>query len=257
MKKTLSIAENTLKIIARERSLYFISVFPLFMALMAVLIKPLVLGEFEKILNDFANSTLLLTGILISVITGTSVIQTELKQKTIYLILSKPVRKECYVFGKFLGMYAGVFILQTAIAVLFIAVFLTTGFSLRNGFFINFVFVQFQLLIVCSLSVFFSSFATPVTSAVFTFLTVVSGMFLSSALNFSDIGEKLNPVVASAVSILGYILPALSQIDINVLAYSNIALGSDFIIFSAAYSLCYVTACLFLSVLIFDGKEFS
>ncbi|MBN2362885.1 ABC transporter permease [candidate division WOR-3 bacterium] len=256
MKKVFVLAEVTFKVLLRERSLYFISVFPVLMSLMPVLIKPLVLGEYEKILYDFSNATFLLTGILVAVVTGTTVIQTEFKQRTIYLILSKPVRRDHYLIAKFLGMYWSIFILEIFIALLFAVVFIMTKVPLRLEFCLNFIFIQLQLLIVCALSVFFSSFATPITGAVFTFLTVLSGFYLSSALNFSDISHKLNPLTKFVVSLLAYILPAFSEIDINILAYKRIPLGYDFALSAVSYSLFYVISCLALSIIFFERKEF-
>ncbi|MBN1150135.1 ABC transporter permease subunit [candidate division WOR-3 bacterium] len=256
MNKIRALTVVTVKALLREKTLWFILIFPLLMSLTPIILKPLVLGEFEKILYDFANSTFLLTGILLSVVSGTSVIQAELKQKTIYLLLSKPVRKEQYLLGKFFGMYASVFIVELAVAFLFLAVFLLTGSSLHPNFFLTFAFVQLQLIIVCALSVFFFTFTTPITGAVFTFLTVVSGLMLSSALNFSDISDKLNPLTKTMVSFIGYFLPAFSEIDINILAYHRIPLGADFILASVSYAFFYSLSCLSLSFLIFERREF-
>lgn len=246
----------TFKAMLREKTLWFILVFPLLMSVIPIVLKPLVLGEFEKILYDFSNITLIITGILLSIVSGTSVIQSELKQKTIYLLLSKPVRKEQYILGKFFGMYFSVFVVELAVAIFFMVVFLLTGVSVRTEYFLTFAFVQLQLVMICALSVFFSTFTTPITGAVFTFLTVFSGLTLSSALNFADIADKLTPLTKTVVTFLGYFLPALSEIDINILTYYRIPLQADFILASISYSFFYSLTCLAFSFLIFENREF-
>jgi len=86
MRQINAIAANTFKIILREKVLYFIIVIAIVFGIFSLFLKPLVLGELKKIVYDFSFSIMFFMGVLISIVIGTMVIQTEYKQKTIYLI---------------------------------------------------------------------------------------------------------------------------------------------------------------------------
>lgn len=257
MRQINAIASNTFKIILREKTLYFIIVIAVVFGIFSLFLKPLVLGELKKIVYDFSFSIMFFMGVLIAIIIGTIVIQTEYKQKTIYLILSKPISRDKFIIGKFIGMFISILLVEIILSIVFILIILISKVPLTVDFFYSFLFIQLQLLIVCSLSIFFSSFATPITSAVFTSLTVISGIFISSALNIGHLFDKLSNVSKIFLTVLSFILPALSELDMKVLSYSNISIGLDFLFFSISYSLLYSIACLLLTIVIFSRKEFN
>lgn len=257
MKKINAIAFNTLKVILREKTLYFLACFVIISGSSCIFLKPLVLGEINKIVYDFSTATMLLLGILISVVIGTMVIQTEFKQKTIYLILTQPISRNQFIIGKFLGMLLSVLIVEIITAVVFLVIMFFLGVPVTANYFISIGFIQLQLFIVCAISMFFSSFATPITGAVFTFLTVLSGLFVSSALSIGQLTDKVPPSVNIIIKIVSFILPALSDLDIKILSYYNIPLNFNFVFFSISYSVAYIIVCIYLTMLIFQNKEFN
>jgi len=257
MRQINAIAANTLKIILREKVLYFIIVIAVVFGIFSLFLKPLVLGELKKIVYDFSFSIMFFMGVLISIVIGTMVIQTEYKQKTIYLILSKPISREKFIIGKFIGMFVSILIVELMLSVIFVLIILVSKVPLTADFFYSFLFIQLQLLIVCSISILFSSFATPITGAVFTSLTVMAGIFISSALNIGQLFDKLSNFSKLILTVISFILPALSELDMKVLTYSDISLNWNFVLFSISYSLLYSIACLLLTIIIFSKKEFN
>jgi ABC-type transport system involved in multi-copper enzyme maturation permease subunit len=256
MKIIKAIALNTLKVILREKTLYFLACFIIILGSSSIFLKPLVLGELTKIVYDFATATMLLLGILISVVIGTIVVQKEFKQKTIFLILSQPISRVQFVIGKFIGMILSVIVVEIITAFVFIAIMLVLGIPVSGNFIYSILFIQLQLFIVCGISLFFSSFTTPIAGAVFTFLTVLSGLFISSALSIGPLSNKVPSPVNLILKIISYLLPALAEIDVKILIYYNVPINPNFIFFSISYSFAYILVCLYLTTILFQRKEF-
>lgn len=57
-----------------------------------------------KLIKDICVTAISIFGVLITIFISASVIPTEIDNKVIYTILSKPVRRFQYIFGKFLGI---------------------------------------------------------------------------------------------------------------------------------------------------------
>jgi len=56
--------------------------------------------------TDLVLSLQSVIGVLVAVATGTALVQSEIQQKTLYTILSRPVSRWQFVVGKFLGLAA-------------------------------------------------------------------------------------------------------------------------------------------------------
>lgn len=104
--KLLTIAANTF--IESLRQPAFIAVLGTVSLLLALnpAISILTLGEDEKLLIDLGLSTILLGGLFLSAFTATGSISAEIDNKTILTVLTKPVAKQVFIFGKYLGICA-------------------------------------------------------------------------------------------------------------------------------------------------------
>lgn len=76
---------------------------------MSAFLNPAVTGPVEtdidlKLIKDICVTTISIFGILITIFISASVVPAEMENKVIYTILSKPVRRMQYLFGKFLGV---------------------------------------------------------------------------------------------------------------------------------------------------------
>lgn len=64
------------------------------------------LDDDNKILVDMGLSTLFLAGLLLSAFTATGVLSTEIENRTVLTVISKPVSRPAFVTGKYLGVAA-------------------------------------------------------------------------------------------------------------------------------------------------------
>ena len=64
------------------------------------------LDDDNKILVDMGLSTLFLAGLLLSAFTATGVLSTEIENRTVLTVVSKPVSRPAFVLGKYVGVAA-------------------------------------------------------------------------------------------------------------------------------------------------------
>ncbi|MGB7053817.1 MAG: ABC transporter permease subunit, partial [bacterium] len=114
MHRIIAVLENTFKECLRQRILLLLIVFAILLIVVSVFLEPFALGEAPKILRDFGLAAASLFGVLTTIIIGAALVHKDIEKKTIYTVLSKPVKRSEVILGKFLGLSALVFVLVSA-----------------------------------------------------------------------------------------------------------------------------------------------
>ncbi|MCC6579889.1 MAG: ABC transporter permease subunit [Phycisphaeraceae bacterium] len=78
------------------------------------------LDDDNKFMVDIGLSTLFLIGVFLASLTATSVLSSEIDNKTVLTVVSKPVARPLFVFGKFLGVLAAIALSFWSITVVFL-----------------------------------------------------------------------------------------------------------------------------------------
>ena len=78
------------------------------------------LKDDNAFLIDMGLATIFLAGLLIAAFIATSVLTREIENKTVLTVVSKPVGRPVFVFGKYLGVTASLFVATTILAAAFL-----------------------------------------------------------------------------------------------------------------------------------------
>lgn len=216
-----------------------------------------------KLIKDICVTTIDLFGMLITIFISASVVPSEMENKVIYTVLSKPVRRFQYLLGKF----AGVQMIVLVNLVLMMGLFATALF-IREGIFPTLLLwssllTYFEFIIV---SAFTFAVSTSSTSAV---LPTISGLFIYIVGNLTeylkDVHDRVADASETSQKIVGYIAQALFYCLPNLQSFSlkNQILNSpandppaDVMIPNLIlYGICWAFAGYVLAYWIFRRKE--
>lgn len=256
----LPLARNTLRETIRDKILYVILLFALLMIASSILLSFLSLNQQDKIVFDLGLSAISIFGLIITVFVGTNLVSKEIDKKTIYLILSKPIRRGDFILGKFLGLSLTLGVIILAMGAAFFTVLWYT-MSLTDSDFMAWLpnasmalaLIYIEMLLLTAAAIFFSTFSTPVMSAMFTLGLYMIGHMSNDMLNFGKLTgqESLNRVVEAVF----YVVPDLERLNLkNVLV--NEVVSPEVFASSLSYGLLYIAGLLLLSMMIFEGREF-
>jgi len=257
MNRVASIAWHTFKESVRERVLYNLIVFALLLLGAAILFGSISVGIERIIIVNLGLSSIAVFGLMMAIFIGITLVWKEIDRRTIFSILSKPVRRAEFIFGKYAGLMLTLLI-NTAI--------MTAGFYLalfyvkRTLEFADLValqavyFILLQLAMVVGLALLFSCITTPVLAAVFTFSLYVIGNFLNDIRWFGQ--ETGSPLVMKFTAAIYYLLPNFSNFNvIGQIAHGQRVPGY-LLIANSFYALLYVAILLSAAILIFEQREF-
>ncbi len=249
-----SIALNTFKEAIRNRFLYLLFFLGIFFALSSYIISLLSIGGDEKILKDVGLAAISFFSVLIAIFTGINLVYKEIDKKTVYNILSKPVSRENFIIGKFLGLAYTMFISLFLMAIIFFLFLYISIGTIDLNIVYFFILLYFELLVLISISLLFSSFSTPILSSIFTITIYLVGHVTWTFNYFRHL--VTSPVAKAIVYPIYYIFPNLDKFNIKNDIVTNGTIDHANFLYSSIYGVFYTIVILVVTIIIFKKREF-
>ena len=263
------IAFITFKEGTRNRAFYGISLLALFLLAASFFISGLIMRDVGKVAVDMALSTVSFAGLLLVLFVGIDLMAKDLDKRTIYMVLARPISRQQYIVGKFIGIS-----LLVVVTVFLLSVFAAISISMikwaNPDYFPRFswgpvflaeAFIALSLVLLSALSFLFASVSsTSFITLVLTIISYIIGHSLSSVKALVEApqaaGITVSPVTLKLVQVAYYIFPNLSLFDIKTHAAHGLAIPSSFIFWTVLYGLGYIVLVIMLAALLFTKKEF-
>src|SRR5208282_3808901 len=104
MNRISAVAFNTFREAVRDRVLYNLIFFALLLVGAALLFGQISIGIQRIVLINLGLSAISVFGVVIAIFIGIGLVSKEMEKKTLYTILSRPVRRWEFIVGKFFGL---------------------------------------------------------------------------------------------------------------------------------------------------------
>jgi ABC-type transport system involved in multi-copper enzyme maturation permease subunit len=250
-----AITFNTFREAVRDRVLYNLIVFVLLLVASAPLFGEISIGLEKIILVNVGLSAISLFGIIIAIFIGIGLVSKEIEKKTLYTILSRPVRRWEFIAGKYLGL---LMTLVVNTAFMTIGVYLALLVFLRGLthddalLLVAIYFIILEFFIVTAITLLFSSFSTPLFAAIFAFALFVIGTFAEDLRNFASISSGLTKMLAMGAA---YLVPNFASLNIISQAAHAQPVSGDLILYNTIYAMLYSAAAIAGAVLIFERRN--
>jgi len=253
LQRIWTIAINTVREAIRNKLLYTLLFFAVLVIAVAVLIASLSYVEGERIIQDVGLAAIRLFSLGIAVFVGIGLIHGEVERRTIYTILSKPVSRTDFLLGKWLGLVLTVWMQLAFMGLAFAGVSLATGAPLGIGHATALLMVGVELILVVAIATLFSSFTTPMLSALFTLGIWAAGHLSRDLLALGQQAES--KAMAAAATWLYRVLPDLESFNLTIQAVHGLPIAPEEVGLPILYALGYVTALLIVAATIFHRRD--
>jgi ABC-type transport system involved in multi-copper enzyme maturation permease subunit len=254
MNKVLAISLNTFKESIRDKVLLSLSALGFFLIAISKIVVPISIGQANKIIKDLGLGLVELFSLLIIVLIGTRILYQEIERKTIYSIISKPVKDWEFVFGKSLGLYILIILIQLILFLIFI-IFNKFYLGKIDWYLLNALyFFLFEFLFLNAIAVFFSCFTTPITAGILTLLVFFMGQFTHY---LKDLVVLLKlPELSAIANFLYFVLPNFSVFNVKASVVYHIPISINSYFLAASYSILYSIIILTISSMFYSIKEY-
>lgn len=253
--RILHIASNTFREAVRDRVLYNLIAFAVLISGAAILVGEVSIEIERLVVVNLGLTAVSLFGVVIAIFIGIGLVSKEIEKRTLYTVLSRPVRRWEFIVGKFFGL-AGTLVVNTffmAIGVFAALLYVVHKLSAPDAFIlVALYFIILEFLIICSLSLLFSSFSTPLLSAVFAFSLFVIGSFADDLRGFARVTHGITKWFATGAA---YLLPNFSALNVISAVAHQQHIGVQLILQNTVYALVYAAMALSGAVLIFERRN--
>ena len=258
--RVIAIARNTFVEAARNRAFWGLGVAAAGLVVSSIVASGLAVSDqASRVLVDFGLFAIGVLEVVIATVLGVILIYKEVERKTFFLVLTKPVHRHEVVLGKFVGLLG---VLGVALLIMAAAWFVslwTRGVLLSADMGRALLLSFMEGALVTSVALFFSAFATPVMSGVFTV-----GVFLVGR-NIALLEELLaarkgplvrSPLARAVAEAAVFIFPDLTRFGVEREVILGIPVTWEYVGACALYCAGYCLFFLALAALIFRRKEF-
>lgn len=253
----------------RNRAIYGIFLMALMLLIVNSLLCSMIPQEVGKVAVDIALSTVYFSGLLLVFFVGINLMEKDLDRRTIYMVISRPISRSQYIFGKFFGV---VLLIITAMVILGIfavlSIFLIKlsypGYYQRFSWPIVLLALAFSvlpLILLSAMSFLFASFTS--SSFITLVLTMIAYIIGRSSYDVKALIESAvassiapSPVTVMLVKIAYYLFPNLSVFDLKTQAAHGLSVDGSYIVWAVLYALVYTSLVLAIAALIFRRREF-
>jgi len=249
-----AIALNTFKEAIRNKILYSLVFFTFLLMAVSLVLDEATIGQRNKIIQDLGLGSINFFGVMIAIVVGINLVYKELEKRTIYALLAKPVRRDQFLIGKYLGIMMTLAVetlLMTAF--FFLLVFVYAG-SVEAYLILAIFMIYIELAVISATALFFSSFSSPFLSGMFAFSTFVIGHLTGHMKAFGE--RSAHAGMKALMTFLYYLLPNLERFNLKTAAVYDLPVEGAQIALSLAYGLLYVAVLLLLAVLCFERRDF-
>jgi len=253
--RIVHIATNTFREAVRDRVLYNLIAFVLLLSGAAVLVGQISIEIEKLVVINLGLTAVSLFGVVIAIFIGIGLVSKEIEKRTLYTILSRPVRRWEFIVGKFFGL-SGTLVVNTffmAIGVFGALFYVAHKFTAPDAWiFVALYFIVLEFLMICALALLFSSFSSPLLSAVFAFSLFVIGSFAEDLRGFAGMAHGFTRWLATSAA---YLVPNFSAFNVIASIAHGQPVPGRLILDNTFYALFYAAMALSGAVLIFEHRN--
>ena len=254
MKILWNITRNEIKTALHNRLIFLFILFSLMTIPLMNLFNFFSVEQEMKIIKDFTFSIVSIMGVLLSIFYPIYSIKEDFERKYIFNVLSKPVSRMAYVFGKYIGSSVVITLIGLMNFLVLYILLAIKGAPLSWGFVAASFMLMVKFYVLISVSVFLGilpfSFHLSSILAVFIFILGTIKSYILTAVRFSD-----SMPVRSFLEPFLKVFPNFQYFDV----YETVITGMEFtwndFMKISGYACCYVGVFLLLTWLAVRKKE--
>lgn len=249
----VTIAIHTFLQERRSRLFFNVIIFAVALFVSSFIFGEVSIGNKAKVIYDIALAGISLICVFTAIVSGCNIVSGDLQRRTIYTVMSKPVRRREIIVGKSCGLWLllALNILIMGACFFVIAALHKLAPPLRLTWALVFIF--FEAAIIGELSILFSLVAQNYLSVSFALVTYVIGHMTTDLKLFSYATESKTLIFLS--NLIFFAFPDLTALNIKNQIVHGIGMSGAFFAYGFGYSVAYLCLITFLACVLFERKD--
>ena len=253
MSRILAVAHNTFRETVREKVLYNLVFFAILMTLSGLLLGQLSVRQDEKIVKDLGLAAMELFGTFIAIFVGVGLVSKEIERRSLFPLLAKPVSRDEFLIGKFLGLGFTLFVNVAVMAAGLYLTLLANGRAADPHLLKAVYAILLGLLLTVAIAMALSVFTSTILASVGTVCLAVVGRVSDVLQHVEQVAPGAPPALVQGLYLA---LPNFRNFDFkNAVVYGDPVPAAD-LLWVTAYAVVYIGVALGLALVMFRRRDF-
>lgn len=246
------VAKNTLRQTVRQRLFVNVIVFGVGLLLLAMVVSNLTFGRSDRVVRSIGLSGVTIAVDLMALFVAVSLIHQDIAEKTLFVMLARPMRRWQYVVGRFVGLFAVLAIALVGFSVVFAGTLIVAKGSLHSQDFVALGMVLPEAAVLSAVGLVLSSFSTPTLGG-----GIGLGVWLACASvdNIVALTHKADEFTKGVAHVVSIILPNFSRFSFREQAVYALDIDSSLVLGNLGYGVVYASALVVLASIILTRRE--
>lgn len=253
IKKILLVTKYTFLEVLKSKIMVSVGILALALLVVCLVASEFAYGDAKRVALDFGLGSLSLSSVGMAIFIGATLINKEMENRTIYMILSRPISRESFYLGRFFGMTLMLALNVAILGLTSYGFYLFLGGGPQGLIFWTFLFTFFEAVILLSVVLLFSLICNTILTVIFSLSVFIVGHALSDTVVLGFVqGRDLLRLCIKAYT---FVFPNFSKINLRDYVLYEQDLPSSLLLSLSSYSVIYTGLILVISMVVFSRKN--
>lgn len=210
-------------------------------------------SEEMKIIQDTSLGIIRFIGMLITVFVTGGLLPREIEKRTVTTILSKPVNRAQFLFGKFFGALYAIFVNMIIMSVFLVIILYVKGGTFNPEILKALGLMSMEFVVLCSITLCVSTIASEIFNIIFGILIFITGHLTNYLQHLADRFDSV--VTKTLLWSLYTFLPNFENFNIQNAVVLGTKVSMQYIGKVISYGVIYAVIMLMLGYLFFAERE--
>lgn len=210
-------------------------------------------GEPARVALDFGMGALSLSSVGIAIFMGSALITDEIKNRTVYLIISRPISRYSFILGKILGLGIVLLLNILILSLITLSLYFIIGGEYQGLISWAILFTCIEAILVLLVVTLLSLLTNKVLSVILTIVLYIVGHSIDGVKMLTFI--KLRPALGGVLELYQYLLPGFYKLNLKQHLLYKQTIGNDYLYTSLLYGITYGLCLICLTMYIFNKKN--
>jgi ABC-2 type transport system permease protein len=253
MKKTFIVAKYTFIEVYRSKVMFSILFIAMGLVVISYVASEFAFGAPAKVALDFGFGLTSISNLIMAIFIGSTLLSKEIENRTLYMILSRPISRTSFMLGKVIGLSSVLVINTVLLSLVSVGIYYYLGGTLNSLMFWASWFSFIEAFIIMLFSILFSLITSNALAIIYTIIAWVVGHSLSATSKIMF--AKSSTFFTYTLKAVSGLIPDLEKINLKDLLIYEQSVSSTYLLKTQSYAFFYIAALLLIISFLFKNKN--
>ena len=251
--KSLVVARYTFSELFQSKILYNVFFISISLFILTYVASEFTYGTPKLVALDFGIAASSLSTIVISIFLGANLVTREIENRTLFMVLSRPISRTSFFLGKVIGLMGISIVNNIILALVSVFLYFVMGGEFSSLIIWTYFFILIESLIVLLIVICFSLVTNIILSVINTIVIYVASYAVYESISLPYVQSREG--LSGLLEVLSFFLPSLSKYNLKTYIMYESHVPSNFLIFGTLYGITYILILLLICLKLFNNKN--